>query len=411
MSKKELSIGQSIAWNSLGNITYLGCSWLITILVVLLGADYSASGQLAVAMSVGNVFATVVLFRVRPVQVSGSYSQFDSSVFVGARWVTSIAAVIICCIYGFLTVSKSNYEIVALYCLFKFVESYIDVLHGIDQINNRLDYAAVSQILRGVLLVAGFIAGLQLFNSLPAAILLMSLSSLLVLVLYDNNRAKQFSSVTPSFALGPIASLLRICAPGFLASFCCTAVVSIVRQRYGLIYGDQLLGVYAAVAAPTVIVQALISYLYAPLLGPLASRWNKKDYAGVIHSIKRVALVGVAATLLLTIASLLFGEPVLRLLLGDGAANCSYYLPAMLFSTLAVGLNLFAIDLSIAFGRSAIATAASLVSFVMATVFSSCLYQATSFVDANSISLIVLFAQLIGFVIIIGYLFHIARNS
>ena len=83
----------------------------------------------------------------------------------------------------------------------------------------------------------------------------------------------------------------------------------------------------------------------------------------------------------------------------------------MLFSTLAVGLNLFAIDLSIAFGRSAIATAASLVSFVMATVFSSCLYQATSFVDANSISLIVLFAQLIGFVIIIGYLFHIARNS
>ena len=330
MSKKELSIGQSIAWNSLGNITYLGCSWLITILVVLLGADYSASGQLAVAMSVGNVFATIVLFRVRPVQVSGSYSQFDSSVFVGARWVTSIAAVIICCIYGFLTVSKSNYEIVALYCLFKFVESYIDVLHGIDQINNRLDYAAVSQILRGVLLVAGFIAGLQLFNSLPAAILLMSLSSLLVLVLYDNNRAKQFSSVTPSFALGPIASLLRICAPGFLASFCCTAVVSIVRQRYGLIYGDQLLGVYAAVAAPTVIVQALISYLYAPLLGPLASRWNKKDYAGVIHSIKRVALVGVAATLLLTIASLLFGEPVLRLLLGNGAANCSYYLPAML---------------------------------------------------------------------------------
>ena len=167
MSKKELSIGQSIAWNSLGNITYLGCSWLITILVVLLGADYSASGQLAVAMSVGNVFATIVLFRVRPVQVSGSYSQFDSSVFVGARWVTSIAAVIICCIYGLLTVSKSNYEIVALYCLFKFVESYIDVLHGIDQINNRLDYAAVSQILRGVLLVAGFIAGLQLTSWAP----------------------------------------------------------------------------------------------------------------------------------------------------------------------------------------------------------------------------------------------------
>ena len=66
---KELSVEQSLVWNSVGSMVYLICNWLITVLVVTLGSDISMSGSLAVAMSVGNIFATIVLLRARPVLI------------------------------------------------------------------------------------------------------------------------------------------------------------------------------------------------------------------------------------------------------------------------------------------------------------------------------------------------------
>ena len=53
-----------VLWNSVGSLVYLGCTWLTTVLVVLLSDDYQASGSLAIAMAVGNVFSTIALFRV-----------------------------------------------------------------------------------------------------------------------------------------------------------------------------------------------------------------------------------------------------------------------------------------------------------------------------------------------------------
>ena len=57
-----LSLQKNMAWNSVGSLVYLGCSWLTTVLVVTLSSNYSDSGALAVAMSVGNLTSAIVAF-------------------------------------------------------------------------------------------------------------------------------------------------------------------------------------------------------------------------------------------------------------------------------------------------------------------------------------------------------------
>ena len=47
---RELSLKANVLWNSIGSMFYLGCQWLITVLVVRLSSGFDAAGLLSLAM-------------------------------------------------------------------------------------------------------------------------------------------------------------------------------------------------------------------------------------------------------------------------------------------------------------------------------------------------------------------------
>lgn len=398
---KSLSIEQSILWNSLGSMVYLVCNWLTTVLVVVFGSDLSMSGSLAVAMSVGNIYATIVLFRARTVQVSETQRNISSGDFVGHRIITVIIATIFCFAYSIFSVASSDWIVVSAYCLFKAVDSFVDVLHGVDQIYSRLDYAAVSQILRGIGLLAGFIFGLVFFKSLLMAVLFMAIVSLAVVVMYDIRVVSRLCSVSPCFNKDSLIHLFKVCFPGFIASLACTSVVSLTRQFYGLSYGNEQLGIYAAVATPTAVVQALVTYLYAPLLGPLAKGWQEGRIKDIVRLIRKVLLAVTAATVVCVVGALVLGEPVLTLIYGQVVGAHSQYLLLMLVATAFTGLMFFLIDLTISFGKPSYGFVSSIAALLSAVFLSRQLFSRQEFtMDANVISVVVISAYGIGLVIL-----------
>ena len=76
--QKGLSLKANMFWNSFGSIVYLGCQWLITILVVRLSTGYEDAGALALGMAVSNVFSPIGYFKVRTYQVSDVNNRFSS---------------------------------------------------------------------------------------------------------------------------------------------------------------------------------------------------------------------------------------------------------------------------------------------------------------------------------------------
>ena len=185
IKEQAKSLQENMAWNSIGSLIYLGCNWLTTVLVVTLSTDYADSGKFAVAMAVGSLTAAIVLFKVRPVQVSSLQSETVAGDFVGLRVVCTLFALIFTVVYCLISVAPENYLVVALYALFKVAESFVDVYHGLFQQQNRLDYAGKSQIIRGVLALVSFYIGLAVFNSLVLSIFLMFLSSVAAIMIYD----------------------------------------------------------------------------------------------------------------------------------------------------------------------------------------------------------------------------------
>lgn len=398
------SLTSNMMWNSLGSLTYLVCSWLTTVLVVILAPDYTASGSLAVAMAVGNILATIVLFKVRPVQVADN-GTFEAGDYVGFRILCVTAAWLFCMVYSALTVEPSEYAVVALFCIFKTGDSFVDVYHAVDQRHGRLDYAGISQILRGFLTLAGFVVGLMLFQSLTVAVGLMAVVTLAVVVVYDRPRASALEEIATHFKQTAMVRIACRCAPGFIASLLVTLVVSFVRQRFGAAYGTSLLGVYAAVATPTVVVQAFASYLYAPLYGPIASYWRRGDRLRVLRLIGVFCLAVLVFVGVLVIAAQLLGGPALQLVYGADIAAHAGLLPGILVCTALTAVINFLVDILIIIRGHVCAIVSSGMSCLLGFALAPFMLTPT---DMNSISLVIVIAFSAGSIVALSYVIHAA---
>ena len=76
MEHKKISMKASILWNSWGSIFYLGCQWLLTVLVVRL-AGVEESGILSLAMSVSNIWYSLAVYGMRNYQGVGCDRQIQ----------------------------------------------------------------------------------------------------------------------------------------------------------------------------------------------------------------------------------------------------------------------------------------------------------------------------------------------
>lgn len=398
---EALSVKRNALWNTVGSFIYLAANWLITVLVVVLGSGYSDSGTLAVAMAVGNIYATIILFRVRPIQVSDVNEQFAAGEYVSLRIICSLIGAGFCLVYSLFTVASADMPVVLLYMAFKCTDSFVDVYEGVVQQHGRLDYPAVSQILRGVLVLVLFSVGMVVFRNLAVAVLLMTVGSLVVVVCYDVPKASMFANVKPKFSRKHVALLFGMCMPGFLASIACTFVVSISRQIFGLNFGSEALGIYAAVATPTAVVQALVGYLYAPLLGPMAKNWAQDNTKYLSKTIGRVAVLVTLATAACIVLGKCFGEWALTLVYGQTIAGYSNLLTLMLVCTAVTGMMYFLVDMLVIFRDFRGSIIASLVALLATPVFITVFYQ--SF-DYNNISIVITFAYSCGAIVALWFI-------
>lgn len=342
---EPLSVRRNILFNTIGSLTYQGCLWLTTVLVVTLSSGYVGSGVLALAMTVGNMFNPIATYSMRTFQVSDVKGAYSQGCYVGFRLVTTVIGLAFVVPYAIVVGdSQATTITILLYMLFKIDEAFVDVLYGVDQRGERMDYIGISQFLRGVAVIAFFSGGLVAFQSLDAAVLGMFFAGLAMTVFYDIPHASRIGRIRPAIAPNTIAALLRKCLPLVVSTLLISMVVSVARQYFSWACGVDQLGLYAAVATPAVLIQALARYLYAPSLVPLAERWESgEDGAFVRYLLKTIRLM-VAFIVIMVVGLSLVGSPVLVRVYGESIAAYTYLFPYVLISTGCIALMWFLSD-------------------------------------------------------------------
>lgn len=348
LAKKDyppLSMRENMLWNSAGSITYLACQWLVTVLIVRLSNGYDAAGLLSLAMSVTGTFGTFANYKMGTYQISDIKHENTTSEYLGFRLITLGGSFIACIIYSLVTCPLSSLLTIVLYFLFKAVGLVIDILHGLDQLNRRMDFIGKSFMLQGFATLAAFVGIFWPTQSLDAAIIAMGIATLAVLFFYDLPHSRTFESFGIGITSKKALYLLRRSFSAVLASLACSAIFTVPKQLLLVMLGDAALGIYSSVAAPALVVQMGATYLYAPLLDVFSRHYAEGNKGEFLHLLWRtvggVVLIGV----LCFIAAGLIGEWGLCLLFGESIRPYAYLLQPVVVASIATAFLWFFGDL------------------------------------------------------------------
>ncbi len=369
---KPLDIKKNMLYNTIGSLTYQGCLWITTVLVVILANGYSDSGILSFAMTIGNMFNAVSTYNMRTYQVSDINGKYSQRNYVGFRILTIAIGLVLLEVYSLIVSPDSQTFIAVLaYLLFKTDESFCDVLYGIDQRGQRMDYIGISQLLRGILVVAAFSCGLWLTKDIVIAILAMYPVCLLITLFYDMPHARRLAQIRPELRPDQGKTLLVECLPLVLEILFLSMIVSVARQYYANAFGNERLGIYAAVATPAVLVQAAARFLYAPALVPLTEKWNESPQDAFLPAFKKTISIMLVA-MLVAIPLLAFVGPwALTVVYGEKVEGYTYLFTNVLISTGSIAMLYYLTDVLVLtrdIRGSLISTALALVTSIVLMV-------------------------------------------
>lgn len=348
MAVEKLSIKANVLWNSIGSMTYLGCQWLVTIFVVRLSSGYDAAGLLSLAMAVVGVFGTFANYKMGTYQISDIRHENTLGEYLAFRCFMLGASFFACVLYAYFTCPSYALITVVLFFLFKAVGLIIDVLHGADQQNRRMDYIGKSFIAQGVSTLGAFVVVFWATQDLNLAIVAMTLAALAVLFAYDLPKASQFEKPHLKLSRSKAFFFLKTSLPAVLASLAASALFTIPKQYLSFVSGDAALGIYSSVAAPALIIQMGAMYLYGPLLDVFPRLFFDGDMRAFTKLLFRTIFSIVAVALACLIVLEFTGSLLLSLLFGDSIVPYVYLLQPVLISTVATAFLWFFGDLLIA---------------------------------------------------------------
>ena len=338
---KKLSVKENMIWNSIGSFLYLFSQWLLTIIIVHL-SGYEDAGILSLAMSLTNMFYCIAIYGIRNYQVSDIKEKYTSDIYVTTRILTSGVAFFCCLIFVAVNgYPGKTFAAIIVYMVFKLSEAMVDVFHGIDQRLFRMDIIGKSFILRAVATFLAFTAGIYFTKSLVLAIIMMAVTAHLSVLFYDVPRSCNLEKFRINCSKVPIINLLAECFPLVIYLFLSTTIGTIPRYFLEQFWGSEILGIYASIATPAVIVQVAASYLFNPFVTVFAEKYYSKDFNGFMQLFKKCMIGIILLSVVCLAGAKIFGDFGLKLLFGKSILEYSYLLIPVIICTILTALTWF----------------------------------------------------------------------
>ena len=384
------------------------CQWLITIVVVRLSSGYEDAGLLSLAMSVVGIFGTVANYKMGTYQVSDIMRENALGEYLGFRCLTLSGSFFLCIIYAWVTCSRTAVVTVTLFYMFKAVGLVIDVLHGEDQINRRMDYIGKSFMLQGFSTLIAFVVVYGCTNSLDLSIIAMLLAASMVLVLFDVPHSRRFSRVTVTVSVKKSLFFLRTSLPAVIASVAASAIFTIPKQYLAMVSGDAALGIYASVAAPALVIQMGAQYLYVPLLDLFPRLFFEGNRKGFLALLFKTVIGVICVAVVCSIALEFFGGWALQLSFGESIASYVYLLQPVVLSTAINAFLWFFGDLLITIRCFKANFVGNIIAFLAVIPLS---FACINVWDINGVSFASAGACMLGVLVLVGFLIRMIMRG
>jgi O-antigen/teichoic acid export membrane protein len=351
------AIRRGFSWLAAGNIVNAACSWGRLALLARLG-NADMVGQLTLALAVCKPIADFADIGLSGALVSDAQREFRLRDYIGLRFVTCILAMFIIAAIAFTGYDAATARLIALAGLLMVCESLCDIFQAVLQRDERMQWVAISLIVRGIAGLALFAGILWSTHNLAWAVTGFCIATVATLIVIDVPRAllcdgrpvlpkpkSQISNLKFEISDFRLFRLAWLSLPLGLATASLTLTTSIPRYWIAARLGNSALGGFA-IAGSLMIAMSYVVGALSQAASPRLARYHAAgDHTAFLHLISRLsswlALLTIASVAVMAIA----GRPIIGLLFG--AAFVPYAALATCLM-LAAGLRNF----SILFGRT-----------------------------------------------------------
>lgn len=293
--------------------------WLALIVVAKL-SDPTTVGIYALAQAICLPMTEIARMGLREVRASDTAGGYEFGDYLGLR-LLAIGVALAFMVAAAMSVSQSHVVLLVIlfYALTRCLELFSDMIYGLFQSQERMDYIARSLCMLGPLSLALLSVGFWLSGSLVVAILGQVLAHILVVYFYDlrvgRRRAllEEPASFWPQWNMIPLRKLAVQAMPLTFATVLVMIALYLPRLVIEEVLGLEALGYFAAMMALAMAPSRLIHALGMASSVRLARHHAAGERGPFMILVARMAIgaaaIGGAGILL----AAYFGEEILRL--------------------------------------------------------------------------------------------------
>lgn len=356
-------------YNTVSNIVYLFALWVLTVIITRI-IGFAGAGIFALAMSIGNIFFTFQLYGLRAYQVSDIIGEYKANQYIHARYITVTLGVTLCFAYCVLVGYSMDKTIPILcYMVFRSFEAISDAYFGELQKIGRLDILAKSMISKSILMVVVFTGALSVTKNLELSLLCIAILAAVISVFYDRLQFRHLLGVeAEKITFSSVRDLLSRCFPLMISTLIPIIVTSLPRIFLDFYNGEELLGYYGNISAPTVLITAIVPNVLFPVLTWYGKLIQQKEWRklGRGFTISLLACWGLGV--LAFVAIWLLGDFVMALVFTDAIVPYVHYMYPLVVATVIYACTMCGNSVLIALRKNMLVTVFSALSLLTAVL-------------------------------------------
>lgn len=304
---------QDFVWNSIGTAAWSLLSLFLLIIVTRVNG-IASSGLFSFAFALAIIMFTVVSYGGRAYQVSDHINSFSTDTYISLRLFMSLAVMVITIL--FVLLNGYDWQKTALIFLLvgqRIFDAIADVFYGVMQKNRRLHISGKSLFYKSSLSLVVFISLDVSTKNLLLSSLCLPLISLLFILFYDIPQSRKLED----YRIIPTLAGINVIVKSTFLPFAVTAMglIFVNIARYFIdIYHPDLQGYFGIIIMPLSLIILLFSFISTPAILHLSEKYNSQDFHALNHTVGKIILSIVAATLLFCAFMYFLGVPLLRLL-------------------------------------------------------------------------------------------------
>ncbi|GHG01482.1 sugar transporter [Deinococcus piscis] len=304
-------------WTVAGQGIYSAAQWLMVIILARSGGAVDV-GLYSLGLALTAPLFLLLGLQLRAVQATDAQHRFEFRDYAALRVPSMILGLGVTAALAWLYPHASGP--VWWLGVAKALEGGSDLVYGLMQQRERLDWIAQSTLLRGLLGLALLAGVYQLTGDLTLAAMGVAAAGLITLLLFDVPRARRL--VTGHWWTWPPSStLLRLALPLGVVIGLVSLGTNLPRLFVERLLGGEALGIYAALSYVTVAGSVFVVALGTALTTRLSQMFARGDRAGFMRLTLMLMAGAGGVGLLLTLLSAVAGAPLLSLLYGPAYAE------------------------------------------------------------------------------------------